>query len=236
MDLVTIALAKGRLLPEALALLKKAGLVRENEEYREDSRQLIFDQEDASLRLILARPSDVPVYVEHGAADLGITGKDVLLEEGPAVIELLDLGISPCHFALAVPAEKAASFPPTLGRLKIATKFPRVTENYLSRKRLAAEIIHLRGAVELAPRVGLAQAILDLVATGQTLRENGLVEVERVADSTARLIANEASFLLKKDRLENVVAAIDRVRSPEMKIATTTFVSADSAQGATFKR
>ncbi|MCL4425786.1 MAG: ATP phosphoribosyltransferase [Firmicutes bacterium] len=208
MDFITIALPKGKLFPETVALLKKAGLISRKSDYQEDSRQLLLTEEDSGARLILARPSDVPVYVEHGAADLGIVGKDVLLEERPAVIELLDLGLGPCHFAMAVPAEKAGAFPPTLGRLKVATKFPRVTEAYLAKRRLSAEIIYLRGAVELAPQVGLAQAILDLVSTGRTLRENGLVEVERVADSAARLIANEASFLLKKDKLEKAVEAI----------------------------
>lgn len=206
---ITIAIPKGKLGETTLELLGEVGLPLEG--VSTGSRRLYFSFPGEGVNYLIARASDVPTYVEHGAADLGIVGKDVLLEYRKAVVELLDLGFGPCHFALALPAEALGPDGFNIYRLqgkRVATKFPAVAREYLEQRQVHTEIIKLYGNVELAPRVGLAEAIIDLVSTGGTLRENGLVAVEEFFPSTARLIANRASYNLKSVVLEPLVRGL----------------------------
>ncbi len=209
MENTTIALPKGRMLAGALELLMRAGL--DCSAVTEKSRSLVFYDKENGIRFLTVRPSDVPVYVEHGAADLGITGKDVLLEGKKDVYELLDLGFGRCRFVLAAPQEKKErSFTEYISGLRVATKFPRITEEYLKKKGIHGEVIRLNGAVELAPAVGLSEMIVDIVSTGRTLKENNLQVVEDILQSTARLIANRASYRMKAGRMAKLVDAVEK--------------------------
>lgn len=222
---ITIAIPKGKLYEPTASLLARAGLDG-GALGPEDSRRLIFESDLADLRFIMARPSDVPTYVAHGAADLGIVGKDVLLEDGQIYTEVLDLGFGRCRIVVAaradalvaataegLPAEPGAGpaetgglpLPPGRTIARVATKFPRVTEQFFAAQGWPVEVIVLHGAVELASAVGLADAIVDIVSTGQTLRENRLVPLQEVAQSTARLIANPAALHLKRSQIEPLV-------------------------------
>lgn len=207
---LTFALPKGRLFAPSLEILKEAGLGRDGLD--DGDRRLVFPDPERGIEYLVARASDVPTYVEYGAADLGIVGKDILMEDRKDLYELLDLKFGFCRFVVAVPRERAGKGYAAGGRsLRVATKFPRVAEAFFRGKGLSAEIIKLQGAVELAPRVGLAEVIVDLVSTGRTLRENGLVEVEEIARASARLVANRVSFRMKSDCLAPVVEKIRRV-------------------------
>lgn len=202
---LTIAMPKGRILQEALQLLKKAKVPVP--ERFEDSRKLIIDLPEEGIKFFLAKPVDIPTYVEHGTADLGIVGKDVLLEEARDVYELLDLKISPCRISVAgLPDWQPVLHP------KVATKYPAIAEAYFKSRGEQVEVIRLNGSVELAPIIGLADRIVDIVSTGQTLRENGLIEMEEITTVTSRLICNRASYRLKDraviklcDQLSNVI-------------------------------
>lgn len=205
--LIAIALPKGRLLTDSLQLFEGMGIdcVRE----LSDSRRLICEDQDRGLRFLTLRPSDIPSYVEHGAADIGIVGKDQLLEQERDVYEPLDLGFGACRLVVAEPAElRARDDPHSWSYLRIATKYPNLAERFFSRKGIQVEIIKLTGSIELAPLVGLAERIVDLVATGQTLKENGLVEVEQIASATARLIVNRASLKTKYVRIQALIEQI----------------------------
>lgn len=206
MSELTIALPKGRLLEAALAALQEAGV--DCRGVSEDSRRLIVDTATAGIRLVVMRPSDVPTYVDYGAADLGITGKDVLLEQLRDVYELLDLRFGVCRFVLAGPPVGNRNSGSFSGRLRVATKFPNIAADYFERRGVPAEIIKLNGAVELAPNVGLADMIVDIVSTGQTLAANNLVIIDEIFTTTARLIANRASYRLKAIELTPVVEAL----------------------------
>lgn len=208
MEPVTIALPKGKLYQETVTLLGLAGLGAEHLG-DEQSRSLLIDAPALGLRYLLSRPSDVPVYVEHGVADLGIVGKDSLLEAQPAVYELLDLGYSRCRFVLAAPedADPERLLDGSANR-RVATKFPRVTESYFRSRGIQVEVIALHGAIELAPTVGLAEMIVDITQTGRTLKENRLRILSEIEVCTARLIANRASYRLKQERLAPMVAAL----------------------------
>ncbi|HHY98249.1 MAG TPA: ATP phosphoribosyltransferase [Firmicutes bacterium] len=211
-NLFTIAIPKGRLLPDCQRVLSGAGF--QCGELQEDTRKLVFDVDDA--RFILARPTDVPVYVEYGAADVGIVGKDVLMEEARDVYELVDLGFGFCRFVVAAPSTLAAEMSRILDTpggsshraLRVATKFPRVAETYFNARGINVKIIPLHGATELAPQAGLSDLIVDIVSTGRTLAENDLVVVSEIATATARLIANRASFGLKIARIRALLDAI----------------------------
>lgn len=203
-EFIAIALPKGRLLIDALQLFERMGIscVKGSA----DSRRLICEDEDRQLRFLTLRPADIPTYVEHGAADMGIVGKDQLLEQRRDVYEPLDLGFGACRLVVAEPAElQAQDDPRSWSYLRVATKYPHLAEAYFSRKGIQAEIIKLSGSLELAPLVGLAERIVDLVATGQTLKENGLVEVEEIARATARLIVNRASLKTKYHRVQALI-------------------------------
>src|SRR6185312_16809612 len=188
---LTLALPKGRLLDPALALLAGMGI----RGFEPDSRRLLLTDEAAGLRFILLKPADIPTYVEYGAADLGIVGKDILLEQQPDVYEPVDLGFGFCRLVIAEPRELwERDDPAKWSWVRVATKYPRLTEQYFSARGVQVEIVRLDGSIELAPLVGLAERIVDLVQSGETLRANGLVEVAEITRSTARLIVNRAAM------------------------------------------
>ena len=190
-SMLTLALPKGRLLDPALDLLRELGVDGVDGE----SRRLIFEDQPHGLKLLLLKPADIPAYVTYGAADLGIVGKDILAEQAPDVYEPLDLGFGFCRLVVAEPRELwERDDPSKWSWVRVATKYARMTEAYFSQKGIQVEIVRLDGSIELAPLVGLADRIVDLVQSGETLRANGLVEVEEIMRSTARLIVNRASM------------------------------------------
>ncbi|MCL1630631.1 ATP phosphoribosyltransferase [Sporolactobacillus sp. CPB3-1] len=198
-SILTIAMPKGRIFGDACRLLRNAGF-RLPETF-ETTRKLILELDSEPFRFILAKPVDVPTYVEYGAADLGIAGKDVLLESGRDVYEMVDLGISKCHMAVAGKPNHRSRNP----FLKIATKYPNIASNFYRRRGEQVDLIALNGSIELAPIIGLADAIVDIVSTGQTLKENGLVEFDRLLDISSRLIVNPVSYRLKKNLIDQIV-------------------------------
>lgn len=213
MERITFALPKGRPLAPTLDFLDRAGLPTARLR-AEESRALVIDEPEAGLRFILARPGDVPTYVDYGAADLGIVGKDVLMEAASPVYELLDLQYLHCRFVLAAPAEAdAAALLDGSTHRRVATKFPRVAEAYFRRRGLQVELIYLGGSLEVAPRVGLADMIVDISETGRTLQENNLKVLDVIAPSTARLIANRAAYRLKGARLAPIIQALKEAAS-----------------------
>ena len=202
---LTIAVPRGALLGDTLDLLDRLGV--DTSEVRSNDRKLLFE----SIGVVTMRPSDVPTYVEAGAADIGICGKDVLMEQaGRAVYELADLGFGGCRMVLATVAgdDPAAEALRRLGVMRVATKYPRIAATYLEDTGRQAEIVEVKGSVELAPLMGLVEAIVDLTATGTTLRENGLVIREEIADSTARLIANPVAHKLKAAQLDAMLETL----------------------------
>jgi len=202
-NLLTIALSKGRIFKETLPLLAQAGI--EPVDDPETSRKLILDTNQADVKLVIIRATDVPTYVEYGAADVGVAGKDVLMEHGGnGLYEPVDLGIAKCRLMVAGPQN-----PPDDGRrLRIATKFVNSTRRYYADRREQVEIIKLYGSMELAPLVGLADRIVDLVDTGNTLRANGLVPLEHIADISSRLVVNKAAMKMKHARLSQLIAQL----------------------------
>jgi ATP phosphoribosyltransferase len=202
---LVIAIPRGNLFDQTLDLLDRLGVA--TAEIRDNDRKLVF--EDAGV--LTVRPSDVPTYVEHGAADLGITGKDVLLEQREReVYELLDLGYGHCRMIVAAraDADPLAERLRRRGVVRVATKYPRIATEYFGESGRQAEIVEVKGSVELAPITGVADAIVDLTATGRTLTENGLVEREAIAECTARLIANPVAHKLKAAEIDHVVARL----------------------------
>lgn len=200
---LTIALSKGRILEETLPLLARAGIVLRDDPNK--SRKLILDTSDPSVKLVVIRAADVPTYVQYGAADLGVAGKDVLMEHGGnGLYEPLDLGIATCRLMVAGKPGK------TVGerRLRVATKYVNITRNYFSARGSQVEIIKLYGSMELAPLVGLADIIVDLVDTGNTLKANGLEAKEKIADISSRLIVNKASMKMKHARVQTFIETL----------------------------
>ncbi len=201
---LTIALAKGRILDETLPLLARAGI--EPVDDLSKSRKLVFETNQAHINLVLIRSADVPTYVQYGAADLGIAGKDVLLEHGgDGLYERVDLKIAGCKLMTAGFADK----PLPRGRLKVATKYPEITRQYFLDQGKQIEVIKLYGSMELAPIVGLADLIVDLVETGNTLKANNLVPLDHVMDISSRLIVNRASLKMKNQPIKDLVARIE---------------------------
>ena len=204
--MLTIALSKGRLADQTLDLMEKAGY--DVTAAREKSRKLILEDQEAGLRFILAKPSDVPTYVEYGAADIGVVGKDTLLEEGRQLYEVLDLGLGKCRMCVAGPAslkDKLDEIP----NKRVGTKYPNITRNYFEGvKKESVEIIKLNGSVELAPLTGLAEVIVDIVESGRTLYENGLDVLETVADISARLVVNRVSMKMKADEIKPMISKL----------------------------
>ena len=202
---LTIALAKGRILDETLPLLARAGI--EPAEDLAASRRLIVPTNQKNVRLVLIRSADVATYVQYGAADLGVAGKDVLVEHGgEGLYERLDLKIAPCRMMTAGFAGQ--SLPRT--RLRVATKYPRITRRFFLDQGRQVELIKLYGSMELAPMVGLADVIVDLVDTGNTLKANGLVPLEHIMDISSRLIINRASLKMKNRAIEPLVSKIEK--------------------------
>lgn len=207
-DLLTIALSKGRILEQALPLLARAGVKPKDDPA--NSRKLILDTNRADTKLVILRATDVPTYVQFGAADLGIAGKDVLMEtDGAGLYELLDLGIARCRLVVAEPADLAVGDDPQAWtRLRIATKYVNITKRHFAAKGIQTDIIKLYGSMELAPLSGLSDRIVDLVSTGKTLKANGLVEVEHIADISARLVVNKAAMKMKAVAVKKLVAGL----------------------------
>ncbi|HRK56527.1 MAG TPA: ATP phosphoribosyltransferase [Burkholderiaceae bacterium] len=211
--MLTLALSKGRIFEETMPLLARAG-VRALED-PEASRKLIIGTSDAQLRLVLVRASDVPTYVQHGAADCGVAGFDVLLEHMAAwdqapLYQPLDLGIGQCRLCVAVPAGFDYAGRVARGaRLRVATKYVQATREFFADKGVHVDVIKLYGSMELAPLTGLADAIVDLVSTGSTLRANQLVEVETLRPISSRLIVNPAAFKLKRAQLQPLIAQLE---------------------------
>src|SRR5262245_31603712 len=233
--MLVIALCKGRFLEPSLGLLMQAGIC-----FPEDlasSRKLIFDSDDQRFRVVLVKPADVPTYVEYGAADIGIAGRDVVMESRADVLQPLDLNFGYCKIAVAGPAETRAaeggqgvrplvpairdegsdplspsprSYSPTV---RVATKYPRITLDYFNAQGIPVEIIPLNGSIELAPLIGLADRIVDLVETGRTLKENGLAVLEVIAESSAKLLINRAGYQTKRAEVLTLIQALEKARS-----------------------
>ena len=205
MRYLTFALAKGRLADQTMELFEKIGMPCQ--EMKGESRKLIFTNEEKKLRFFLSKPSDVPTYVEYGAADIGIVGKDTLLEEDRNLYEMLDLGLGKCRMMVAGPPQAADALENN-HNLRVATKYPRIAKNYFDSRHQTAEIIKLNGSVELAPMVGLSDVIVDIVETGSTLRENGLVVLSVICPLSARLVVNRVSMSLERQRILSIIDAL----------------------------
>jgi len=203
--MLTIALSKGRILEQTVPFLKKAGLNISTKEL--DSRKLVLNTNLDDVKIIILRASDVPVFVQHGAADIGVSGKDVLLEHGGlGLFELLDLEIAKCRLMVAARDKRDLN----QSTLKIATKYTNSTKRYFQSKGRQVEVIKLSGAMELAPIVGLANCIVDLVDTGDTLKANGLIALDHIHDISSRLIVNSASFNTKHNEINSWIAKIEK--------------------------
>lgn len=202
---LTLALPKGRILQQSLDLLARCGVPCAD--VADDSRRLVLDV--PGYRFLVVRSQDVATYVEHGAADLGVVGKDVLLEQQPEVYEPLDLGFGYCRLVVAEPAGARGDGGAAGGaRLRVATKYPRLAEAHYRGKGVQVEVIKLYGSIELAPLVGLSEQIVDLVSSGETLRQNGLAEVETILESTSRLIVNRASMKTRTEPIAGLIRAL----------------------------
>ncbi|NLI56992.1 MAG: ATP phosphoribosyltransferase [Clostridium sp.] len=203
MRYLTIALSKGRLTELSVELFEAIGM--DCSELKDSSRKLILEDEKNKIKFFLAKPSDVPTYVEYGAADLGIVGKDTLLEEGRHLYEVLNLGFAACRMVVAGPKEYCGKLD-QLTNKRVATKYPKIAREYFEHKRRETiEVIKLNGSVELAPLVGLSEVIVDLVESGRTLKENGLVVLDEIADISARLIVNRVSMKMESERINKII-------------------------------
>ncbi len=207
---LTLALSKGRIFEETLPLLEAAGI--QVTEDPESSRKLILPTNDANVRVIIVRASDVPTYVQYGAADFGVAGKDVLLEHGgEGLYQPIDLNIAKCRMSVAVRnGFDYASAVQQGARLRVVTKYVQTAREHFASKGVHVDLIKLYGSMELGPLVGLADAIVDLVSTGSTLRANDLVEVEQIMDISSRLVVNRAALKLKRERLQPILEAFER--------------------------
>ncbi len=205
--MITLALSQGRIFDETLPLLKAAGI--EVLEDPETSRKLILPTNQTGVRVVLVRATDVPTYVEYGGADLGVTGKDTLIEHGgQGLYQPLDLQIAKCRMSVAVRADfDYASAVKSGSRLKVATKYTSIAREFFAQKGVHVDLIKLYGSMELAPLTGLADAIVDLVSTGSTLKANHLIEVERIMDISARLVVNQAALKLKQEPIRAIIDA-----------------------------
>ena len=201
---LTFALGKGRLASKTLELFEQIG-IRCDEMKDKNTRKLIFVNEDLKLKFFLAKGPDVPTYVEYGAADIGIVGKDTILEENRNIYEVLDLGYGKCKMCICGP-ESSRELLQHHEQIKVATKYPQIAKEYFNEKKYqTVEIIKLNGSIELAPIVGLAPVICDIVETGSTLRENGLVVLEEVCDLSARVVVNQVSMKMEDERIRKII-------------------------------
>ncbi len=208
MEYITIALAKGRLADLTVDLLEQAGL--DVSELREKSRKLIFTDEKNKFKFILVKATDVPVYVEYGAADIGVVGRDTLLESGKDLYEMINLGFGACRMAVAGP-KKLEGHLDEIHNMRVATKYPQIAKNYYHHvKKQSVELIKLNGSVELAPLVGLSEVIVDIVESGKTLKENGLVVLEEICDLSARFVVNRVSMKMESER---ILALVEKIKT-----------------------
>ena len=207
---LTFALGKGRLAKKTLELFEKIGITCD--EIRDpDTRKLIFVNEELGLRFFLAKGPDVPTYVEYGAADIGIVGKDTILEESRNIYEVLDLGFGKCKMCICGP-ESAAELLQHHEQIRVATKYPRIAKDYFyNKKHQTVEIIKLNGSIELAPIVGLSEVIVDIVETGTTLKENGLEVLEEVCPLSARMVVNQVSQKMEQERISKIIVALKKI-------------------------
>lgn len=203
MEMINVALPKGRLGEKVYAMFEKSGF--ECPSIRENNRKLIFENTETGVRYFWVKPSDVAIYVERGAADIGVAGKDILLEYDPDVYELLDLGLGKCRMAVAA---KKGFRDDTDTTLRVATKFTNIAARYYAEKCRDIDIIHLNGSIEIAPILGLSDVIVDIVETGKTLLENDLEPIEDILPISARLIANKSSYKFKNEMIERVRAGL----------------------------
>jgi ATP phosphoribosyltransferase len=209
MRYLTVALTKGRLARQTMELFEEAGFPC-REVLDKDTRKLIFVNEELKMRFFLAKGPDVPTYVEYGAADIGVVGKDTIMEEGRSIYEVLDLGFGACRMCVCGPAD-AASVLDHHELIRVATKYPKIAKDYFyNEKQQTVEIIKLNGSIELAPIVGLSEVIVDIVETGSTLRENGLTVLEEVCPLSARVVVNPVSMRMENER---IVAMIEKLQN-----------------------
>ena len=206
--ILNVALPKGRLGEKVYDMFERAGF--ECPSIKENSRKLIFENEECGVRYFWVKPSDVAIYVERGAADIGVAGKDILLEYAPDVYELFDLDIGKCRMAVAAKKDFRDD---TQKTLKVATKFANIAKDYYTSLGRDIDIIHLNGSIEIAPILGLSDVIVDIVETGTTLKENDLEVYETITNISARLIANKASFKFKSEAIERIVESMERFKS-----------------------
>ena len=210
MRYLTFALAKGRLAKKTLALLEQIGITCE-EMKDPDTRKLIFVNEELKLKFFLAKGPDVPTYVEYGAADIGVVGKDTILEEGRNIYEVLDLGFGKCRMCICGP-ESARELLLHHDQIRVATKYPHIAKDYFyNKKHQTVEIIKLNGSIELAPIVGLSEVICDIVETGTTLKENGLTVLEEVCPLSARVVVNQVSMKMDNERITKLISDLKTV-------------------------
>lgn len=210
MRYLTFALAKGRLAKKTLEILESIGYTCE-EMKDPDSRKLIFVNEEQKIKIFLAKATDVPTYVEYGAADIGVVGRDTILEEGRKLYEVIDLGLGRCRMCVAGPKEAKELL--RHGELiRVATKYPNIAKDYFyNKKHQTVEIIKLNGSIELAPIVGLSEVIVDIVETGSTLRENGLDVLEEICTLSARMVVNQVSMKMEHERITKLISALREV-------------------------
>ena len=210
MRYLTIALTKGRLASKTLALLEEIGITCE-EMKDKNTRKLIFVNEELKLKFFLAKGPDVPTYVEYGAADIGVVGRDTILEEGRKLYEVMDLGFGKCRMCICGP-QSAKPLLETNQLIRVATKYPNIAKDYFyNKKHQTVEIIKLNGSIELAPIVGLSEVICDIVETGSTLRENGLSVLEEVCPLSARMVVNQVSMKMESDRISALIQKLKKV-------------------------
>lgn len=210
MRYLTFALAKGRLAKKTLTYLEKIGI--EMEEMKDpDTRKLIFVNEDLKIKMFLSKASDVPTYVEYGAADIGVVGKDTILEEGRKLYEVMDLGFGKCRMCVCGP-ESARELLKHQQLIRVASKYPNISKDYFNNiKHQTVEVIKLHGSVELAPIVGLSEVIVDIVETGTTLKENGLTVLEEICPLSARVVVNQVSMKMENERITGILNELKKV-------------------------
>ncbi|WP_020677035.1 ATP phosphoribosyltransferase [Geopsychrobacter electrodiphilus] len=217
-DWITFALPKGRILEDSMELFAQIGITCP--EMHEKSRKLVFENPELKLRFMAVRATDVPTYVEYGCADIGVVGKDTLLEQGKDLYEPVDMKFGYCRLVVAEPKNlQAEDNPLNWSNIRVATKYPNITERYFAQKGVQVELIKLYGSIELAPLVGLSERIVDLVSTGGTLKANGMVEVETIAEITSRLIVNRASLKTKHQRIGKIIEDLEKVVGDEVRIS-----------------
>ncbi len=217
-DWITFALPKGRILEDSMELFAQIGITCP--EMSEKSRKLVFENPELKLRFMAVRATDVPTYVEYGCADIGVVGKDTLLEQGKDLYEPVDMKFGYCRLVVAEPKDLLAEDNPlNWSNIRVATKYPNITERYFAGKGIQVELIKLYGSIELAPLVGLSERIVDLVSTGSTLKANGMVEVETITEITSRLIVNRASLKTKHQRIGKIIEDLEKVVGDEVRIS-----------------